>query len=194
MHSLKPNTSQYSRFQTTCLCSGAVCLTPFPSTVSERLHRLFPEERAKVVPKGGVCIMQPEGRGHKWVCVSQLMRVSADSIISIRRSLTAVEDSVPNITPRTTAAARHVHRTTSARRRLSVFWWLPSYSAPSCKIVSSPLMMNCEDATIGKSKPLHDTSSMSMTPCVCVQDFGSIRRLVSLSCAAAFGRGPRARR
>uniref|UniRef100_A0AAV2MRF2 Uncharacterized protein n=1 Tax=Knipowitschia caucasica TaxID=637954 RepID=A0AAV2MRF2_KNICA len=35
------------------------------------------------------------GRGQWWVCASQLMRVSAASINSIHRGLTAVERSIP---------------------------------------------------------------------------------------------------
>ncbi|CAK6950641.1 unnamed protein product [Scomber scombrus] len=42
--------------------------------------------------------MQPEGRDQRWVCVSQLMRVSTDRLHHQHPTLTAVEDSIPNIT------------------------------------------------------------------------------------------------
>ena len=41
--------------------------------------------------------MQPEGRGQRWVCVSQLMRVSTDRLHHQHPTLTAVEGSIPNV-------------------------------------------------------------------------------------------------
>lgn len=62
------------------------------------LYRFFPGESTGSVPKGGVCIVQPEGRDQRWVCVSQLMRVSTDRLHHQHPTLTAVEDSILNIT------------------------------------------------------------------------------------------------
>ena len=41
--------------------------------------------------------MQPEGRDQRWVCVSQLMRVSTDRLHHQHPTLTAVEGSIPNV-------------------------------------------------------------------------------------------------
>lgn len=58
-------------------------------------HGSVRRERSGWTPKGGVCIMQPEGRGQRWVCVSQLIRVPTERLHHQHPTLTAVEDKRP---------------------------------------------------------------------------------------------------
>lgn len=66
--------------------------------LSERLYDFIDSGSAGSMPKGGVRVMQPEGRDQRWVCVSQLMRVSTDRLHHQHPTLTAVEGSVSKIT------------------------------------------------------------------------------------------------
>lgn len=60
-----------------------------PIHASERLTMTPYTGRAGSMPKGGVRVKQPEGRDQRWVCVSQLMRVSTDRLHHQHPTLTS---------------------------------------------------------------------------------------------------------
>ncbi|KAK2837779.1 hypothetical protein Q5P01_014991 [Channa striata] len=93
------------------------------------------------MPKGGVCLMQPEGRDQRWVCVSQLMRVSTDRLHHQHPTLTAVEGSIPGITEprcRRRIARARPSTTDAAALRQHGPVRLPYSEPPSCKICVCP--------------------------------------------------------
>lgn len=98
------------------------------------------------------------------VCVSQLMRVSTDRLHHQHPTLTAVEGSIPRCYRPAAPPPNNIRDPAERHRRRCLVTTLfiegcHLANPPSCKTVSSPLMMDRRDATIGKSKPL---SPMSM--------------------------------